>query len=116
MAKFTVDRTKWYRGQGYTESRLLRGDGMMCCIGFVGLQCGISPEALMGQDIIWRSVKDNTDPQPWPAWMTDQSKPVGADITAAYIINDDRDIDDAAREKKLQGLFAEYGDEIVFEN
>ena len=39
MAKFTVDRKTWFRGQSSSDSKLLREDGQRCCIGFVAQQC-----------------------------------------------------------------------------
>ena len=42
MLEVTVDREKWYRGHGGYESRLLREDGLMCCMGFACLAAGVS--------------------------------------------------------------------------
>lgn len=47
--KLVIDRSRWYRGQGAEGSRLIREeDGKMCCLGFLGLACGIPAEHLQG--------------------------------------------------------------------
>lgn len=108
MAKFTVDRKTWYRGQDNLKSRLLREkDGMRCCIGFVGQQCGIPNDVLLEKSFI-SSCEDSYQAH-WPAWMT-----VGRSIMAAYKDNDDPDIAEDVREARLQTIFSAHGDEIVF--
>lgn len=47
MMKLTIDRSKWWRGNGSGESRLLRPDGTMCCLGFLGRACGYTDEQLL---------------------------------------------------------------------
>lgn len=40
--KLIIDRQKWLRGEGAIASRLLRpSDGKMCCLGQLGIACGI---------------------------------------------------------------------------
>lgn len=38
--KFTIERKLWWRGNGSKESKLLRDDGNMCCLGFYLKACG----------------------------------------------------------------------------
>ena len=45
--KFTVKRSNWFRGEGSERSRLLRGDGKMCCLGFLALSCGFTEEEIL---------------------------------------------------------------------
>jgi hypothetical protein len=40
----TIQRSKWYRGQGSDESYLLNCAGQMCCLGFDALARGLSAE------------------------------------------------------------------------
>ena len=51
VTEFTIDRSKWLRGQGSEKSRLLRpSDGKMCCLGFYALACGLKPEEIEERD------------------------------------------------------------------
>lgn len=110
MAKFTVDRRTWYRGKGEKFSALLREDGTRCCIGFVGAQCGISDQELMGHP----GVTGVRLPlrEHFPKWMQEE----GGDVINAYGDNDDEALTDAEREERLKVRFAKYGDEIEFIN
>lgn len=122
--KFTVKRSEWYRGNGnaldskpvvHNESQLLREDGKKCCIGFVGLQCGFSEADLLGHGTI--TVVREDGPGVWPKWMLREEWVGGHKeykIQKAYITNDSSDLTDEQREKRLQYIFAENGDEIVF--
>ena len=50
MTKVVVDRQKWLRGEGSTNSYLLRSkDSKMCCLGFACVALGVKEEFL--QDI-----------------------------------------------------------------
>ena len=50
MIKVTVKRSEWLRGEGAEASRLLRGDGKMCCLGFVCLALGATKEQILNKD------------------------------------------------------------------
>ncbi len=114
MAKFVVDRRTWYRGFGRDESMLLREDGKRCCIGFVAKQCGVADAYIENIGAI--SVLNPEDRAKFPIWMKTTSKMQNGTLQEAYIINDDKYMDDVEREQRLKALFAKYGDEIVFEN
>jgi hypothetical protein len=105
--KFTVDRKTWLRGMGGTDSALLRADGMRCCIGHVGQQCGVPDEAMMGICTVGH-IKGSARLL-FPVWI--QNDP---DIGQAYSTNDSRDFNDPEREAKLKEIFASNGDEIEF--
>jgi hypothetical protein len=124
--KFIVDRSNWFRGQGNDKSRLLRKDGGRCCIGFVGQQCQVSDGDML--DVAEALQIDSAASiRKFPAWM--QSTTSG-DLSKAYAINDEVIEHDnegevlgecevqseSDREKQLQSLFAENGDEIEFIN
>ena len=42
-----IDRRTWLRGEGPTDSALLRSDGEKCCLGFYALACGLAPENIL---------------------------------------------------------------------
>ena len=45
--KLTIDRERWLRGEGSTNSKLLRlSDGKMCCLGFYCIALGLSQEQI----------------------------------------------------------------------
>lgn len=113
MAKFTVDRQKWYRGSS-AGSKLLRQDGSRCCIGFVGEQCGFADEDILNKECAFE-VKSGK----WPKWFFEpwhDSVQQTDDLMYAYDTNDDGGISDSEREARLKEIFAKNGDEIEFVN
>lgn len=63
--EFTVDRSKWYQGQGSNESKLLiikhpdkKQNGKMCCLGFASLACGIPKSRIKGKNDPFDVVSD----------------------------------------------------------
>jgi hypothetical protein len=114
--KFIVDRKTWFRGQGPRDSRLLKEGGERCCIGFVGQQCGIKNEDLMGEHVVHQVPERHK----FPRWMTIVVH-VGlqledSDIYQAYKTNDNLKITDVEREAQLKDIFRRNGDEIEFIN
>jgi hypothetical protein len=107
VAKFIVDRRRWYRGQRGDLSRLLTSHGTRCCIGFVAQQCGIEDSRILGRP----TVEDAGPDSRWPIWMR-----VPAKVEAAYLANDSVNLTDGEREAALKAIFAEHGDEIEFIN
>lgn len=107
--KYVVDRKKWYRGKGSRYSQLLRTDGMRCCIGFVGQQCGIGDRDLLG-----RLGAVNAPSTLWPKWFFVRHASSARDLILAYNLNDRRRMSDADREAALKALFAKHGDELEF--
>jgi hypothetical protein len=105
--KFTVYRKTWLHGKGGTDSELLRADGMRCCIGFVGQQCGVPDEAMMGICTV-DEIKGSARLL-FPVWI--QNDP---DIGEAYSTNDSPGFSDPEREAELKEIFASHGDEIEF--
>jgi hypothetical protein len=115
--KYVVDRRTWFRGKGADDSKLLMDNGMRCCIGFVGKQCGISDDDLLG---VAEVTAMHYDKKKFPTWMREPYSLKGkAGLTVigqAYHTNDDENINDEQREARLKEIFAEAGDEIIFEN
>lgn len=98
--KLVIDRSKWLRGEGSSKSSLLRtSDGKMCCLGFLGLACGIAPDRLKG----------NSNPHDvtgrWPSWLLHHE--------VCYSLMNANDV---ARvdEGRIAALFAANGVEVEF--
>lgn len=118
--KFTVDRRTWYRGKGSSSSVLLNDDDMRCCIGFVAEQCGIPDEKLANLKSLHSCTKnlEYIEPTTFPRWMNSVKSQgyASSDLMEAYQTNDNRMINDDAREKQLIAIFARNGDELEFIN
>lgn len=106
---FTVYRKTWYRGHGTADSRLLREDGMRCCLGHVGKQCGLRDAELLG--VI--SPRGNAA---FPTFLIDGEAFRGNSKTCSDMmeINDDRSISDTEREAKLTEIAAANGITLIF--
>lgn len=114
---FTIDRTKWYRGHGSSESRLLRNDGMMCCLGQVSLQCGYTPEDILDIASPGGVFKEhNYEANPAFSWLTDSTNEFLDSKLAgqAMLVNDEECLDDETREASLVSIFAEAGHTLTF--
>lgn len=124
----TVERSKWYRGQGDEQSRLLvtvhddsEQNGKMCCLGFVCLAAGLTPDDIANR--------------PFPAEVRNQLpivrqfpqvlEPllyVAGDLQAANSthcndigsVNDSEDMPDTEREATLTKLGKEVGINFTF--
>lgn len=105
--KFTIERDLWFRGCGPYGSQLLRIDGTMCCIGFVGRTCGATDTQL---DRAYASHRQEF----WPKWFFNETGTNKPDLVKIYNVNDDETISEKKRESKLKAIFKRNGDEIVF--
>jgi hypothetical protein len=105
MIKVTVDRAKWYRGEGPDLSRLLRGDGKMCCIGFLGKAMGIPDDAMIGVETLYGTTI------PEACAFSDQYRDALID---AYDVNDKKGMKAAEREQKLKRLGKKMGVAFTF--
>lgn len=118
VTEFTVDRTYWYRGNGNTNSRLLRKeDGDMCCLGFYSLACGLSKTKILDKSFP-SSVKYNGEKIPDEMlWLLEGREAHGEwleDIIGSF--NDDSDIFDNEREAQILKNFADQGIKVNFIN
>lgn len=119
-----IDRVKWYRGKGGHGSALLRAkDHLMCCLGFCLLQRGFSSDELLevGTPGEMPCVnRAHPDAFPKVAGLVDEYDEGGTYETetceALVDVNDDPNIDDATREKRITKLFAEIGITVQFIN
>jgi hypothetical protein len=108
--EFVIDRSMWFRGHGEEASRLMFDYGSGCCIGHVGLQCGVAFQPML--DVPGIADVDDIYKNLFPKWMRFRD----GDIVEAYIINDNMSLTDNERETKLIALFAEHGDVLRFVN
>ncbi len=109
LTKFIIDRTKWHRGKGTQNSRLLSpSSGKMCCLGFLCKAYGVTDEQMF--DIAVPYKLSDTARQKLPKWLQDHNTP--ADLLIG--VNDKCDIVGAEKEKQLTRLFALKGIEVTF--
>ena len=138
MRTLTIKRSQWRRGGDTPElqihagtTHLLNQSGLMCCLGFDALACGVPRELLL----------DKNDPidvynfKAFPAYFTKERFPMvddvltdpesgladpdNEDITQSRIvneairINDSKDLSDAERETLLIPILKQLGYDIV---
>ena len=112
----TVNKKRWYRGQGSEESALLcTGPGAskkMCCIGFLARACGLSAKAIRGVstvgdlEVMARLTKA-------PLLMGIQHTKEES-LLDAYNINDSVDMTDVVRMAKLKTIGKRLGVNFIF--
>lgn len=104
--KLTIDRTRWYRGKSAVDSALLRDDGTMCCLGFLGLACEIPAAALLARKTPLRV--NEAYRHMWPADI------FGRHLSTLLSLNDRVNLSDRDREDRLIKEFHEIGVEVEF--
>jgi hypothetical protein len=119
--KLIIDRTQWFRGQGYMNSRLLDGDGMKCCLGFYSLAKGYSETDILRitspaflpdkgekiSELVEENPRKNEICQPI----------VNNDLCMVLMdVNDDTELTETAREKQIRANFETIGVEVEFIN
>lgn len=111
--KLTIQRSIWYRGHGGHSSRLRQQNGTMCCLGFLGLACGIPAEALEDQ----ARPRELTPEQrkKWPAGLLcEDLSEDSATAVRLMLSNDAHSLTGAKREKKLTALFETIDIQVEF--
>lgn len=118
-----IDRAKWLRGEGGNLSRLLRpADGKMCCLGFLGLQCGYTPDQMLDQgepNEMFEKVDREACAEfnRWPKWLiaVDEYGPANdRAVTELIATNDDRVMPESDREAQIAAIFAKHGVTVTF--
>lgn len=100
MLKLVIKRSKWLRGDD-SESYLLReSDNKMCCLGFLARKCGLAPKEIRGH-----MTPEDTYSTKFPTSIVDKSTANTRTCGTLMTINDDPDLTDAERERKLTALF-----------
>jgi hypothetical protein len=104
----TVDRSKWARGgprgsnyKGLSE--LVNVQGNMCCLGFLGITCGVEPQDML----------QITSPDDLSEELT-AKYPAVASWDQFIVINDNSAITDADKEKALRDLAKKNGFLFLF--
>jgi hypothetical protein len=111
--KLIIDRKKW--GRGTNDGRLLFR-GKMCCLGFLGLQCGLSENQIRGKHMpysVFVSVKRNKS-----VWAKMINTIIDSTVLANDLatINDNPNTSDTQKEFKITQKFKEIGVEVKFKN
>ncbi len=112
--KFTVFRDSWARGASDGQ---LYADGERCCLGFLGLACGLSDEDMDGI-----GTPQNVKPPAWPKTLVASVLDEEGEYTDSYLCgqiistNDDEELEDPEREARLRSLFASGGIEVEFQD
>lgn len=115
---FVIQRSTWYRGQNALDSYLLiPKTGMMCCLGSIALQCGMTAQQISRQRSPGALAQNGVQPA---AFAPLQTKGVCAESSNTRIANqmtetnDNPDITDATREAELTRLAATIGWDLTF--
>lgn len=110
--KFTIQRSRWYRGDGGMDSKLVRGDGTMCCLGFLGEACGLPTEVM--RDLSTPDAMSKEYRVLWPSGILDTH---GIDTLTTHKLvtaNDARGMPDGVREEELTALFKTIHIDVEF--
>lgn len=106
-----VKRSKWLRGETFNSFLFRESDGKMCCLGFLGEACGLSPDDMKNRvtpnDLSTLSRKKFYN----KFFLVDYD--LRCDI---FDTNDIGTIPDSIREKKLIKLFNCLGIKLSFED
>lgn len=100
----TIQRSRWYRGKGGTDSALLRSeDHKMCALGWLALDCGFKEEDILNVTHP-HELEDGVLPE---ELFEDNPAESSSAATAIMMCNDTGKIDDETRERNLIKLFKE---------
>lgn len=118
LESFIVKRSTWLRG----GESFLRKDGRLCCLGFYCVQAGVEIDDIDGWIMPSEMVNEaEIDHQYEIDALTefDDEYACARDshlTDAAVEINDDEDIAESERERRLTQLFAGHGITLTFED
>ena len=128
IMEFTVYRHTWLRGgvdgNGNEVDPSLLDNGQRCCLGFLGLACGLAYDLgpyRRDPDKYLQSAGEPEDCKniAWPASILsyDEGHGTNTGLTQRIIeVNDNRRLSETAREAELTGLFAQGGLTVRFED
>jgi len=86
---------------------LLNSRGHMCCLGFVGEQCGITKDEMLGRALP-SSITEPEIRSKYPSWLLGENEMYCANFNDSSVISDDE------REAGLIEIFNHQGDELEF--
>lgn len=130
IKSFTINRKRWLRGEGSEESCLLNTKtGKMCCLGFFAKQSKIPKNyienvdtpcsarmLLNGTKVYSSNCKVISRPAKSIKWNTKLLSGEFHSATGDTLmdVNDDEEISDEIREKKITSLFKRIGITVKF--
>ena len=88
----------------------------MCCLGYYGLACGLSPEQLMNKENPIECSSWNSSLSSWLFGSISLNGRFASSEDCLNLMgyNDDEDIDDETREAKITAIFAKHGIQVEF--
>ncbi len=131
MMKLVIDRNVWLRGEGFKNSFLIRlSDKKQCCLGFLGLACGIDAHHLVNQSsphgsffhqydlvpIESRADKTAKESNLWPEEIYSPDVALSSITHKLMEVNDNKLLSDEEREKTLKTIFLSINIEVDFIN
>lgn len=104
MLKVKVNRKKWYRGKGPAKSSLLCSNGQMCCIGFLGKALDVKNAHMLKQPTLHDATYHKSMSDSVRHVVTEMVDEFDYELSRAYQINDDPEIEDDEREVRLKKI------------
>lgn len=118
IKELVIQRSMWgcRTHPAHPTSYLVRDDGKMCCLGFLGRACGVNMQRRQPMPVYIQNE--------WPGWTRREllygtlgpGERAYAELGKAAAINDDPDIAMAEKETLLIALFATVGITLRFED
>lgn len=107
MLKVTVNKKRWLRGDNENSMLLRKKDNKMCCIGFLARELGCKREKIMGIGQLAEVDHDTASKftSEYDSYLID-----------AYETNDDPNLNDTDRIKKLREIGKNMGVRFVFKD
>lgn len=115
IERLVIKRSEWYRGRGPNNSQLVCMNGEKCCLGFLGVECGIDLAHLLTATPIGTILggRDAVRGE-WPDGIFTLGGANSAWTSQAMSINDDDRMGDGLREERLIEHFALISIELSF--
>ncbi len=109
LTEFTVDRSRWLRGEGTNASRLQReADGKRCCLGFMCFAAGVPEKSIINVGLPSRLSYSEL------LLLPDTLRSSGSNVQQIVTNNDQQNMSGPAREAKLTELFQAAGIKVTF--
>lgn len=119
MNELVIKREFWLRGEGTSNSYLLRSfDKKMCCLGFLARSCGYGVTEINEMCTPSGVAKIYGDHFPYSVLIHKDINVLNSDMTIeAMGINDDKYLSESDREEKLTRLFQQnFNIQLLFED
>jgi hypothetical protein len=105
MTRVVINKRRWLRGDDENSMLLRKKDNKMCCIGFLARELGCKREHIAGIGHL-SEVDHNT--------ASEFTSEYDGYLNQAYETNDDPDLTEAARIKKLREIGKNMGVRFIF--